>query len=77
MFFYLSGDSDALIVKGLVAILIKLYNGVEVRTAEQIDALSQFKKLGLDEHLSSQRSNGLRAMVDLIRINLQTAIERK
>ena len=75
--FFLSGDSDALIVKGLVAILIKLYSGVELSDAEKIDALSEFKKLGLDQHLSAQRSNGLRSMVELIKLNLRTANENK
>ena len=61
------GESDALIVRGLVAILIRLYSG---RPAEEIaatDAISIFDELGLREHLSTQRSNGLVAMVNRIR----------
>ena len=62
----LRGESDALIVKGLIAILIALYNGAQIKEAANIDALVEFNKLGLNEHLSSQRSNGLRAMLDRI-----------
>tara|TARA_Y100001968_G_C19287638_1_gene682533 strand:- start:30 stop:464 length:435 start_codon:yes stop_codon:yes gene_type:complete len=65
--FYLRGDSDAMIVKGLVAVLIKLYNDIEVNKAVKIDAISQFKRLDLSEHLSSQRSNGLNSMIKLIK----------
>lgn len=60
-------DSDAHIVRGLAAILMRMYSG---RTAEEIlsiDPEATFAKLELDEHLSPQRSNGLRAMVDRIR----------
>ena len=62
----LRGESDALIVKGLIAILIALYNGTLIKEAAGIDALAEFNRLGLNEHLSSQRSNGLRAMLDRI-----------
>ena len=63
----LRGESDALIVKGLIAILIALYNGTLIKEAASIDALAEFNRLGLNEHLSSQRSNGLRAMLDRIK----------
>jgi cysteine desulfuration protein SufE len=62
----LRGESDALIVKGLIAILIALYSGTLITEAARIDPLAEFNKLGLNEHLSSQRSNGLRAMLDRI-----------
>ena len=62
----LKGESDALIVKGLIAILISLYSGTKIKEASTIDALAEFNRLGLNEHLSSQRSNGLRAMLDRI-----------
>ena len=62
----LKGDSDALIVKGLIAILIALYSGIKIKEAARIDPLAEFNRLGLNEHLSSQRSNGLRAMLDRI-----------
>ena len=61
------GDSDAHIVRGLIAILLTLWSG---RTAPQIlslDPLVTFDELGLREHLTPQRSNGLRAMVERIR----------
>ena len=62
----LKGESDALIVKGLIAILVALYSGTKIKEAAGIDALAEFNRLGLNEHLSSQRSNGLRAMLDRI-----------
>ena len=66
------GESDALIVKGLIAILISLYSNEEIKKAASIDALAEFNRLGLNEHLSSQRSNGLRAMLDRITSTIQT-----
>ena len=61
------GDSDALIVKGLVAVLIALYSGRTARDVAATDAIAIFDKMGLREHLSTQRSNGLVAMVKRIR----------
>lgn len=61
-----AGDSDAHIVKGLVAIILALYSGQRARTILATDANQLLKKLGLDQHLSPQRSNGLRAMVGRI-----------
>ena len=61
------GDSDAMIVRGLIAILRILLSG---RTPAEIageDALGAFGKLGLDQHLSAQRSNGLRAMIERLK----------
>lgn len=57
------GDSDALIVRGLIAVLHALYAGRPVAEVAAIDAPAALKRLGLDGHLSSQRSNGVRAMV--------------
>lgn len=65
--FDFDGDSDAMIVRGLIAVLHALYSGVPVAQVAQIDAPAELARLGLDEHLSSQRSNGLRAMVQRIR----------
>ncbi|MEO1960940.1 MAG: SufE family protein [Paracoccus sp. (in: a-proteobacteria)] len=65
--FDFQGDSDALIVRGLIAVLHALYAGVPVNEIDAIDAQAELGRLGLDEHLSSQRSNGLRAMVARIR----------
>lgn len=60
---HFEGDSDAMIVKGLIAVLRALYNGLTVAEVQQVDAHAELARLGLDEHLSSQRSNGLRAMI--------------
>ncbi|WP_312529082.1 SufE family protein [Paracoccus sp. (in: a-proteobacteria)] len=61
------GDSDALIVRGLIAILHALYAQVPVADVLKIDAAAELGRLGLNDHLSAQRSNGLRAMVERIR----------
>lgn len=60
------GESDAIIVRGLIAVLITLYSGLELAEITKINAVDELGRLGLNEHLSSQRSNGLRAMVDRI-----------
>lgn len=65
--FDFQGDSDAMIVRGLIAVLHALYSGLTVRQVTEVDAAAELGRLGLDEHLSSQRSNGLRAMVGRIR----------
>lgn len=56
-----------MIVRGLIAILHALYSGLSAREASAVDAQAELARLGLDEHLSSQRSNGLRAMVGRLR----------
>ena len=61
------GESDAMIVRGLVAILVALYSGQTARQIADTDAIALFDRLGLREHLSTQRSNGLVAMVGRIR----------
>lgn len=61
------GASDAMIVQGLIAVLHALYAGQSVAEVARIDAPAELARLGLDQHLSSQRSNGLRAMVTRIR----------
>lgn len=60
------GDSDAMIVRGLIAVLHALYAGLSVEEVTRVDALAELGRLGLNDHLSSQRSNGLRAMVGRI-----------
>ena len=60
------GDSDAMIVRGLIAVLHALYAGQSVEEVTRVDALAELGRLGLNDHLSSQRSNGLRAMVGRI-----------
>jgi cysteine desulfuration protein SufE len=58
------GDSDAHIVKGLIAILFALYSGEDAKRILETDANAVFNQLGLGEHLTPQRSNGFRSMVD-------------
>jgi cysteine desulfuration protein SufE len=69
-----SGDSDAHIVRGLIAILFAVYSGKPARDILRIDALSLFDQLGLREHLTPQRSNGLKSMVGRIRAEAQHAL---
>ena len=61
------GESDAMIVRGLAAILIALYSGRPANEIAETDAIALFDEMGLREHLSTQRSNGLVAMVNRIR----------
>jgi len=71
------GDSDAHIVRGLIAILFMLFSG---RTAEEIlecDAPAVLARLGLNEHLTPQRSNGLFAMVNRIQADAQAATAKR
>lgn len=65
--FDFQGDSDAMIVRGLIAILHALYSGLTVAEVLKVDAGAELGRLGLDDHLSSQRSNGLKAMIGRIR----------
>ncbi len=60
---YFQGDSDAMIVRGLIAILRALYCGQPLGEVPKIDAQQELARLDLEQHLSSQRSNGLKAMV--------------
>lgn len=62
-----AGDSDAHIVRGLVAIMLALFSGRRASEIAKIDAEAVLKRLGLDEHLTPQRANGLRSMVARIR----------
>ena len=65
--FDFQGTSDAMIVRGLIAILHALYAGLPVQEVVAVDATAELARLGLNDHLSSQRSNGLRAMVARVR----------
>lgn len=69
------GDSDAHIVRGLVALLVALYSGKPASRIAETDAVEIFDKLGLREHLTPQRSNGVRAMVERIRRDAALARE--
>ena len=64
---HFDGESDAMIVNGLIAVLRRLYNGVPLAEVARIDARAEMERLGLNDHLSAQRSNGLRAMIERLR----------
>ncbi len=66
--FSFRGESDAMIVRGLIAVLHALYSGQTVSDVLAVDAVAELARLGLNDHLSAQRSNGLRAMVERIRL---------
>ena len=74
LIFSFIGDSDALIVGGLIGILRILYNGLSVEAVLEINASCEMERLGLKDHLSVQRSNGLRSMVERIRLNAKSQI---
>ena len=68
------GDSDAHIVRGLIAILFAIYSGKAARDILCLDVEALFSKLGLREHLTQQRSNGLASMVERIRADASAAL---
>ena len=68
------GDSDAHIVRGLIAILLSQYSGQSAKQILETDALALFNELGFREHLSPQRSNGLRSMVERVRRDARDAL---
>ncbi len=71
---HFAGDSDALIVRGLVAIAVTLFDGKPPAEILATDANALFDTLGLRAHLTAQRSNGLRALVDRIKSDAQALI---
>jgi len=68
------GDSDAHIVRGLIAILFAIYSGKSARDILVTDAVKLFESMGLREHLTPQRSNGFRSMVERIRSDAVAAL---
>ena len=68
------GDSDAHIVRGLIAILLIVYSGKPAREILDTDAVALFERLGLREHLTPQRSNGFRSMMERIKADARTAL---
>jgi cysteine desulfuration protein SufE len=70
------GDSDAFIVRGLIAILLTLYSGKSARDILSTDAIALFERLALREHLTPQRSNGFRSMVDRLKSDARGALAR-
>jgi len=69
-----AGDSDAHIVRGLIAILFAMFSGKHAREILSTDAIAAFEHLGLREHLTPQRSNGFRSMVERIRTDARGAL---
>jgi cysteine desulfuration protein SufE len=69
-----AGDSDAHIVRGLIAILFAIFSGKPAKQILAIDALALFERIGLREHLTPQRSNGFRSMVERIRSDARAAL---
>jgi cysteine desulfuration protein SufE len=69
-----AGDSDAHIVRGLIAILFAFYSGRPAREILERDAIALFNRLGLREHLTPQRSNGFKSMVERIRADARSAL---
>jgi len=68
------GDSDAHIVRGLIAILFAIFSGKPARQILETDALALFERMGLREHLTPQRSNGFRSMVERIRADARESL---
>lgn len=68
---YFEGDSDAIIVRGLITVLKSLFNGLEPKDILAVDAAAELARLGLNDHLSAQRSNGVKSMVERIRHTAQ------
>jgi cysteine desulfuration protein SufE len=68
------GDSDAHIVRGLIAILFAIFSGKRAQDILAMDAVTTFERLGLREHLTPQRSNGFRSMVERIRSDARSAL---
>ena len=68
------GDSDAHIVRGLIAILFAMFSGKPAQEILSADAIALFERLGLREHLTPQRSNGFRSMVERIRADARAAL---
>ena len=68
------GDSDAHIVRGLIAILFALYSGKSAKEIVDTDALEVFDRIGLRENLTPQRSNGLRSMIQRIQAEARAAL---
>ncbi len=69
-----AGDSDAHIVRGLIAILFAIFSGKHAKDILATDALALFERMGLREHLTPQRSNGFRSMVERIRADARAAL---
>tara|TARA_B110000977_G_C10790163_1_gene382127 strand:+ start:266 stop:676 length:411 start_codon:yes stop_codon:yes gene_type:complete len=71
---HFDGASDAMIVSGLIAVLRTLYNGLTPAEVLAVDAKAEMGRLGLNDHLSAQRSNGLTAMIERVRETAAVAV---
>jgi cysteine desulfuration protein SufE len=71
---HFDGDSDAHIVRGLVALLFALYQDQPPADILAVDAAKELAELGLKDHLSPQRSNGLSSMVERIKVDVRAAL---
>ena len=72
---HFKGDSDAHIVSGLIAIMLKLFSGKRASEILAIDAMAALRKLGLDENLTPQRSNGLASMIQRLKSDARKALD--
>ena len=72
---HFTGDSDAIIVRGLIAVVFALYNDQTAEFISRTDALAAMHRLGLSEHLSPQRSNGLKSMIGRIKADAAAALQ--
>jgi cysteine desulfuration protein SufE len=70
------GDSDAIITRGIVALIAAIFSGRRPEDIERIDALQIFRDIGIGEHLTAQRSNGARSMMDRIKRDARAALAR-
>ncbi len=70
----LTGDSDALIVKGLIAVVFRLVDGLSLQEIAMFNPKDVFARIGLADHLTPQRSNGLASMVKRINADAQAAL---
>jgi cysteine desulfuration protein SufE len=68
------GDSDAIITRGIVALIAAIFSGKTPEEIERIDALQIFRDIGIGEHLTAQRSNGARSMMDRIKRDARAAL---
>ena len=74
MVLHFHGDSDAIITRGIVALIAALFSGKTPEEIQRIDALQVFREIGIGEHLTAQRSNGARSMMERIRRDAQAAL---
>ncbi len=75
--FHFQGDSDAHIVRGLIAVLFTIFNNMPAEQILKTDAHKAFTELGLQDHLTPQRSNGFAAMVERIKSDAQAQLEMR